>query len=190
MGELNTKQPNKGLSKIREIWAIYKKYEISIFPVAFATSFFLWQIFMTAIVNPAPKYENLKVLHGEITRARSAPPEFIVQLPDGKKLEMEWPVAYLLIDKSTSHGPYYGDNKKLLGCQAEIKYDSMRFTFTEHLRIWELNCMNKKIQVSNKELVKGFAISSDGLKFAATCVLAFIYICSFIRFLYDRKNHS
>jgi hypothetical protein len=183
-------ESNQKLSRLGKIRAIYKKYEISFSLPVFLTPIFLWQILVGSIFNPIPKQEELKVLHGEITRARSTTPEFIVQLANGKNIEMQWPAWYFFFDGSTSNGPYAGHNKQLLGCQAEIKYDSMQFTFTKHLRIWEINCINKKIQVDNQEIIKIFERNIESQKFIFSCILIFIYICSFIRFLYDRKNHS
>jgi hypothetical protein len=183
-------EPNQKLSRLGKIRAIYKKYKVPLDLPVFLTLFCLWQILVGSTFNPIPKNEDIKVLHGEIVRARSATPEFIVQLANGEKVEMQWPASYVVLDSSTSNGPYAGHNKELLGCQAQIHYDSMRFTFTQHLRIWELNCINKKLQVSSQEIIRDYEKDIEGQKFIWSWFLGFIYICSFIRFLYDRKNHS
>ncbi len=169
-------------------WLV-KKYKVPLDPPIFFTLFYLWHIFVGGAFNPIPKNEELKILHGEIVRARSATPEFIVQLAGGEKVEMQWAAPYLLLDRSTSNGPYLGENKKLLGCQVEIHYDSMRFTLMEHLRIWELNCQNKAIKVSKDAVIERFKENMHALNFGFACVLTFIYILSFIFFLREKRGH-
>jgi hypothetical protein len=183
--------PNEKVLEERKNWFFLSRYKFGVcFPIIL-TIFLLLNDFVGFTLNPVVEYESLSTLKAQIINIRYATPEFIVQLDNGDKVEMEWPGMFSLVGKApTSNGPNIGDIKVLKDCQGTIKYAPMRFVLGEHLRIWELHCQNTGLRVSYDQISERFRNSYENSKFINTWALCFVYILSFILFLREKRGNN
>lgn len=182
--------PNEKVLEEREGWFFLSRYSLSIC-VPIGLTIIIWGgYFIGFVLNPAPRYEDLSVLQGQIISARRTSPEFVVQLANGEKVEMEWPGMFSLLGKApTSNSPNIDDVRTLKDCQATIKYTPMRFVFGEHLRVWEMACQNTGLQFGYSEIDNGFRGHMKNSQSSALEFLSVVYILSFILFLREKRGH-
>jgi hypothetical protein len=182
--------PNEKVLKERKSWSFLGRHKWGIYVPVGATMIILGGYLIGFVLNPAPKYEDLSDLQGQIISARRTSPEFVVELSNGDKVKMEWPGMYSLVGKEpTSNGPYVDDIQTLKGCQAAIKYAPMRFVLGDHLRIWGLHCRNTGLKFGYKEIENEFKRHMDNSQSSALEFLSVVYILAFFFFLREKRGH-
>lgn len=182
--------PNEKVLEERKNWFFLSRYKFGVCFPLILTLFFLGNYLIGYSLNPTPIYEDLLDLQGQIISARRTSPEFVVELPNGDKVNMEWPGDYYLLGTPKTNGPYIGDNDALKGCQAKLKYAPMRLVFGEHLRIWELHCQNNGLRVNYRDISARFQGNLKQSKLFFSWCLIFIYILSFFFFLREKRGNS
>lgn len=125
----------------------------------------VWLLFWYSIVayfalvnwmNPAPAYEKLRWISGEIISAQIDHPHLKVRLPDGsvKKLDFYGDLSYAPRGFPRAlYGKVVLD--KLHGCQAELGIYQVKWLILPYNeRVWEVRC--KEFRLSYAETIKEY----------------------------------
>ena len=108
-------------------------------------------------LNGIPAADELETHQVTIVAVQEKDPHFAVDMADGSRKIMEWPVPI------SYHGgfPSYAWDKErrqqLPGCNAEIQGVQVRWTIRERYRIWSLDCPEKGIRITTEMTTKDYS---------------------------------
>lgn len=114
---------------------------------------------LVTYTNAVPKNDQLEKHQVTIVSTHKNDPHFVMEMEDGTRRMMEWPVTV------SYHGGFPSDvwsdehRKNLPGCRAEIHGLPMRWTTRDRYRVWALNCPDKEIQIPMDLVVKDYQLS-------------------------------
>ena len=131
------------------------------------TSLFGVACFFAIIVGPGiviwfngiPAVDELETHYVTIVATQEKDPHFAVNMADGSRKIMEWPVAISFYGGFRSNAWNKEQRNLLPGCKAKIQGVPMRWTTRERYRIWSLDCPEKGIRVGFERTSKLYEIT-------------------------------
>ncbi|MET3432231.1 hypothetical protein ABIC71_001717 [Herbaspirillum seropedicae] len=107
--------------------------------------------------NRVPDPATLQTLQVRILRTDLTEPHLLVELPDGQRQSMEWPVDIGLRGRFISHAWTDAQRESLPGCMATVQGAPLKLTLTKRFRIWSLDCPEKNISINFNTTSKSHA---------------------------------
>ena len=98
--------------------------------------------------NRVPDPATLQTLQVRILHTQLTEPHLFVELPDGERRQMEWPVIVSAGGRFRSHDWTDAQRQSLPGCLAKVQGAPLKLTLTERFRIWALDCPERNISIS------------------------------------------
>jgi hypothetical protein len=133
----------------------YKKYFRCIYFLVLIHLIVLYFVVM-ALVNGVPTPDEMKTYEVHILEVHERDPHLHVQMPDGSKKDMEYPVKITKGGGYSFNGISAKEQARLTGCHAVVRGVPIRWTFINRFRVWELSCPKKNIYLSFERSVKAF----------------------------------
>ncbi|WP_343722471.1 hypothetical protein [Herbaspirillum seropedicae] len=139
--------------------------------------------------NRVPDPSTLQTLQVRILYTQQTEPHLFVELPNGQRREMEWPITVSAGGRFRSHVWDDAQRESLPGCRATVQGAELKLTLTERFRIWALDCPEKNISISfnttSKDFPRDLAIRLlTGLFFLIPYYLFYVFI-----FLREKRGH-
>ncbi len=135
-------------------------------------------------INGLPDWNSLDSLEVNIVATQNREPHLFVDLADGTRKTMEWPV-HITPGKGGFKSYAWTDQEReaLVGCVATIRGEQLRWTLTDRYRVWELACPKKKIWISREKTTEERLIQEKWplARFAFIGALYFLNIFFFLR---------
>jgi hypothetical protein len=139
--------------------------------------------------NGIPTPTSLQTLQVKILRTHKKEPHLYVELPDGTRRGMEWPVLI----RARGGFPSYvwtDEQRELLpGCNATVQGTPVSWTFNDRFRVWALNCPQRGITISldrtSEQHLKDGGLSP--VLVAGTCLC---YLFILVIFLRERRGNK
>lgn len=97
------------------------------------------------LINDVPDDLELESMQGRIVNTREKEPHLLVEFPDGRRRNLEWPVAISARGGFASHNWTAEERIRLRGCLAEIRGVPLRWAITDRFRVWELKCPQENL---------------------------------------------
>ena len=113
---------------------------------------------IVTMINTIPDAATLETHQVTIIATQEKDPHFAVDMADGSRRIMEWPVHFSYYGGFRSYVWTKDERKALQGCKAEIQGVPTRWTIRERYRIWALNCPEKGIRVGMERTMKDYEI--------------------------------
>ena len=158
----------------------------------FGISLWFGLVFFVGIANGVPERKELQTLFVKVIKTYSLSPHLLVELADGQRTLMEFPVNPSLKGGGRAYIGWNEDveGKQLIGCNTEVHGIPMKWTFDDRFRVFELICQDKRIAIGGLEVAEK-RLKSDQMFFLfvflmlwlSTPVPAFIYV------LYRERNY-
>ena len=142
---------------------------------------------MVTWYNGFPALEELETHQVTIVAVQEKDPHFAVDMADGSRKIMEWPVPVSYYGGFPSYAWSKEQRQLLPGCQAEIQGVPMRWTIRERYRIWSLDCPEKGIRITTERITKDYAGWINPSKFI--WFIPFSY-CLFLLVVFIRESRG
>lgn len=122
--------------------------------------------------NQTPAKSDLTQINIEVLSVREAAPHLVVQLDDGSRKHMEFPIGLPFIGGRAKGGAYNAINERertqLKGCRGVVGGVPLRYSFDQRFRVWSIDCGGVKKDFAffaDNWTRYGVAISFFGVKF-------------------------
>ena len=138
--------------------------------------------------NGIPTPYELETHQVQIVAVQEKDPHFAVDMADGSRRIMEWPVTVSYYGGFRSNAWDKAHRELLLGCKAEIQGLPMRWTIRERYRIWSLDCPEKGIRVGLERTSKLYEITLKGSRVMAFIPISF-YLFLLIVFIRESRGN-
>lgn len=109
-------------------------------------------------LNGIPTAAELEAHQVTIVATQENDPHFSVDMADGARRHLEWPVPVSYHGGFRSYVWTDAQRKALVGCKAEIRGVPMRWTIRERYRIWALDCPQQQIHIGLNETAKDYKL--------------------------------
>ncbi|HZG19302.1 MAG TPA: hypothetical protein VE092_04730 [Herbaspirillum sp.] len=98
--------------------------------------------------NRVPDPATLQTLQVRILHTQLTEPHLFVELPNGERRQMEWPVDISAGGRFRTYVWTDAQRKSLPGCMATVQGAPLKLTPTERFRVWTLDCPERDISVN------------------------------------------
>ncbi|MBG7617926.1 hypothetical protein I5R65_00475 [Herbaspirillum sp. AP02] len=119
---------------------------------------FSWGMIISLVLFIAPEFVNqwnrvpdpstLQTLQVRILHTQLTEPHLFVELPNGERRQMEWPVDISAGGRFRTHVWTDAQRKSLPGCMATVQGAPLKLTLTDRFRIWALDCPEQHISIT------------------------------------------
>ena len=139
--------------------------------------------------NRVPDPSTLQTLQVRILYTQVTEPHLFVELPDGERRQMEWPI--ILSPKGRFRTYVWTDDqrKSLPGCLATIQGAPLKLTITQRFRVWTLDCPEKAISINFDNTSKNHSENLSIRLVLGLFVLIPYYLFYGFIFLREKRGH-
>nr|WP_198980736.1 hypothetical protein [Herbaspirillum sp. ASV7] len=139
--------------------------------------------------NRVPDPATLQTLQVRLLYTQLTEPHLFVELPDGERRQMEWPITISLRGRFRTYVWTDAQRQSLPGCLATVQGAPLKLTPTERFRVWALDCPEKNISISFDTTSKPFP--QDLADRLVIGLVFFIPYCLFyvVIFLREKRGH-
>ena len=138
--------------------------------------------------NRVPDPATLQTLQVRILYTQLTEPHLFVELPNGERRQMEWPVAVGAGGRFRSSNWTDTQRQSLPGCRATVQGAPLKMTLTARFRIWALECPEKNISISFDTTSKGFPQDLTGRLVIGLVFLIPYYLFYVVIFLREKRG--
>lgn len=139
--------------------------------------------------NRVPDPATLQTLQVRVLHTQLTEPHLFVELPDGERRQMEWPVNISAGGGFRSYAWTDAQRKSLPGCLATVQGAPLELTLTRRFRVWALDCPEQDISISFRSTSKSHPKRLTARLLIGLCLLVPYYLLYLFIFLREKRGH-
>lgn len=138
--------------------------------------------------NRVPDPATLQTLQVRILHTQLTEPHLFVELPNGERRQMEWPVDISAGGRFRSYEWTDAQRQSLPECLATIQGAPLKLTLTKRFRIWALDCHEQDISISFHTTSKSHPKRLTASLVIGLCLLIPCYLFYVVVFLREKRG--
>ncbi|MCI1014357.1 hypothetical protein HWE04_10890 [Herbaspirillum sp. C7C2] len=138
--------------------------------------------------NRVPDPATLQTLQVRILHTQLTEPHLFVELPNGERRQMEWPIIVSAGGRFRSYEWTDAQRQSLPGCMATIQGAPLKLTLTKRFRIWAINCPEKNLSISFNSTSKSHSERLTARLAMGLFVLVPCYLFYSVIFLREKRG--
>ncbi|WP_443115557.1 hypothetical protein [Herbaspirillum seropedicae] len=139
--------------------------------------------------NRVPDPLTLQTLQVRILYTQQTEPHLFVELLNGQRRQMEWPINVSVGGRFRSHEWTDAQRQSLPGCMATVQGTPLKLTLTERFRIWALECPEQNISINFQTTSKSHSKRlTASLVIVLSLLIPYYLLYAFV-FLREKRGH-
>ncbi len=186
--KLSGPPPNEAVLATRKGKPFWRRYPVFSSGMLLALTLFIVPEFVNQW-NRVPDPSTLQILQVRILQTQQTEPHLFVELPNGQRREMEWPISVNKRRRSRSYDWTDAQRQSLPGCLATVQGAPLKLTLTKRFRIWALDCPEKNISINFNTTSKNFSKDLTASVVIGLCLFIPYYLLYVFIFLREKRGH-